>query len=274
MFKIIFIIFYISFYTNSFIFNNRILSKNTIQQIKYTLGGRILKKIKNRISNKAEIPIISKKVIKISPGGLNAFYILGVCSYIKNNYYLDNYVFSGASAGAWNSLYMCFKGNDSDFINSVFNLEYENVTSVLELQHLIKQNILHKFDYNDFDFSKLYIGVTIFEKFRFYNTIFYTFETLEDAIDCCIASSHIPLITGGFFNIYKNRYTFDGGFSLNPYVNKNETLFISYNIWNKEKNHDFDLNTFNITDYNFTKSYYDGYNDTLNKSKILDDIFN
>ena len=129
------------------------------------------------------------------------------------------------------------------------------------------------FKNEDFEFKKLFIGVTIFEKFRFYNTIFNNFDNLDDALDCCIASSHIPLITGGFFNIYKNMYTFDGGFSLNPYVDGNESLFISYNIWNKEKSHDFDLNTFNISDYNFTQTYYDGYYDTKKNKDKLDEIF-
>ena len=257
--------------SNGFIFNK--LSKNTIQQIKYTLGGKILKKIKNKISNKSELPPINEDVIKISPGGLDGFYILGVCDYIKKNYNLDNYVYSGASAGAWNSLFMCFNGNTDDFINCILNVKYENITSILELQHIFKKNLLSTFNTSDFDLKKLYIGVTIFEKFRFHNTIFHNFDNIEDAVDCCIASSHIPLITGGFFNIYKNVFTFDGGFSLYPYINKNETLFITFNIWSCDKYNDFDLNTFNISDYNLSKNYKKGFFDTLSNKYKLDKIF-
>lgn len=45
-------------------------------------------------------------MITISPGGIYGFYTLGTCSYIKNNYNISDYIFSGASAGSWNSLYM------------------------------------------------------------------------------------------------------------------------------------------------------------------------
>ena len=41
---------------------------------------------------------------------------------------------------------------------------------------------------------------------------------LEDCLDCCIASSHIPLITNGLIHKYDEKFTFDGGFSSNPYI--------------------------------------------------------
>lgn len=260
--------------SNCFIFNKKILSKNTIRQIKYNLGNRILNRIKNNIvDNKFNLTTIeNKKIIKIAPAGLNGFYLMGVCTYIRENYDLTDYVFSGASAGAWNSLYMSFNGDCNEFRKNIFELDFDNITSVLEMQLMLKNNLVNKFDKNNFNFNQLYIGVTIFEKFRFYNTIFHDFMNLDDAINCCIASSHIPLITGGFFNIYKNLYTFDGGFSTNPYINKNETLFITYNMWDDEIDNNFDLNTFNISDYNFTKTFMNGYYDTMFNKHRLDQI--
>ena len=50
-----------------------------------------------------------KKIINIYPAGLRGFYEMGVCIYIKEKYNIDNYVFSGASAGSWNSLYLSNK---------------------------------------------------------------------------------------------------------------------------------------------------------------------
>ena len=277
MMKIIFIVLYIYLanFSQSFIFNRNILSKDTIKQIKYNLGNRILNRIKNNMKERNNYNLTAiedKQLIKISPAGLNGFYLLGVCSYIKENYDLSNFVFSGASAGAWNSLFMCYNGDMEVFRKCVLDVNYSNITSVLEIQHNIKKNILCNVCVEDFDLDKLYIGVTIFEKFRFYNTIFNNFDNLEDTIDCCIASSHIPLITGGFFNIYKNFYTFDGGFSLNPYIKKNETLFITYNMWNDKLSSDFDLNTFNISDYNFTETFQTGYDDTKKNKNYLDTI--
>ena len=51
----------------------------------------------------------NKKLIIITPGGLKGFYVLGICSYIKENYNISDYVFSGASAGSWNSLFLSYK---------------------------------------------------------------------------------------------------------------------------------------------------------------------
>ena len=49
------------------------------------------------------------KIISISPGGFKGFYQLGISSYIKDNYYTENILFTGASAGAWVSLMMVYK---------------------------------------------------------------------------------------------------------------------------------------------------------------------
>ena len=53
---------------------------------------------------------------------MKGFYLFGISSYIKKNYKLDNYIFSGASAGAWNSLFMCFKKNPSELIHIIMNI--------------------------------------------------------------------------------------------------------------------------------------------------------
>ena len=263
-------LFYLSI-TKSFLFNKNILSQDTAQMINYNLGNSILNKIKNNIKNDtSDFDINNKKVIKIAPAGLNGFYMMGICTYIKRHYNLDNYIFSGASAGAWNSLYMCYKGNSTTFHNNILNLKFDNVTSILEIQHLLKNNIMKNFNENDFDFNKLFIGVTIFDRCGFQNTIFSDFNSLEDAVECCIASSHIPLITGGILNMYKNFYAFDGGFSVNPYIKKNETLFIRHNMWTKKKSNPLDIASYNISEHNFTQSFIDGYNDSKKNKKILD----
>ena len=49
------------------------------------------------------------KLIISTPGGLFGFYFMGVSSFLKDNYNLTNYIFSGASAGAWNSLFLSLK---------------------------------------------------------------------------------------------------------------------------------------------------------------------
>jgi hypothetical protein len=45
------------------------------------------------------------------------------------------------------------------------------------------------------------------------------FTSLEDALDGCIASSHIPYITGGITRNYRGMEVMDGGFAAHPYFN-------------------------------------------------------
>ena len=70
-----------------------------------------------------------------TPGGLHGFYTLGVNAYIKERYDLSNHVFSGASAGAWNSLFLSFKGNDTEFIMSVLNAPIQNARSIVAVSY-------------------------------------------------------------------------------------------------------------------------------------------
>ena len=70
-------------------------------------------KIKNILN------ILDNELIVLTPAGANGFYNLGICYYLKKNYDLTKYIFSGASAGAWNSLFLAFKGDLNELINIV-----------------------------------------------------------------------------------------------------------------------------------------------------------
>ena len=80
----------------------------------------------------------NNKIISVTPGGYKGFYTLGVCDYIKQNYDLSNYLFSGASAGAWNALFLSFKGNNYDFINDVLNIPLSDKNNIQNLQYSLK----------------------------------------------------------------------------------------------------------------------------------------
>lgn len=236
--------------------------------------------------------ITNKKLISISPGGIRGFYLLGVLSYIKENYNLDDYIFSGASAGAWNSLFMCYKKDPRDFIFKILNSNIAKAKNIYDIEYIIKYKLLEMYTDNDFDLQRLFIGVTSLQRFRPVTNIFSDFDNLEDAINCCIASSHIPLVTGGFTNRYHNMYTFDGGFSQYPYLNiKKPVLHVSPSMWKDIETNKTDpdtkiqqkikmINAFykliseNKKDFNFMKLYDDGYNDAKQNKKILDEIFN
>jgi hypothetical protein len=179
--------------------------------------------------------ILNKKVITISPGGYKGFYLLGILTYLKENYETDNLVFSGASAGAWNSLFMCYKGDPLAFVYNFLDINIRKAKSITELQYFIKYKLLSSYKTDDFDLRKLFIGVTTFKMFMPNINIYTDFEDLEDAINCCMASSHIPLITGGITNRYKNMFSFDGGFSKYPYLDRERLLHISMSMWDELK---------------------------------------
>lgn len=177
----------------------------------------------NSFSEQMEASTKSKS-IAITPAGLKGFYSLGVCTFLKENYNLTDYLFTGASAGSWNSLFLSFKHDPKSFIDLLFNIDYKSANTMLDIELLLKNNILSKYSEKDFDLDSIYLGTTIIEKNKIKNMIYNKFDDLEDALDCCIASSHIPFITGGFFKKYKGKFTFDGGFcsffNICPYYSK------------------------------------------------------
>jgi ssDNA-binding Zn-finger/Zn-ribbon topoisomerase 1 len=234
--------------------------------------------------------IKGKKLISISPGGLKGFYELGVLSFIKDNYNMENYIYSGASAGAWNALFMCYKSDSKKFVYTLMKeLKVLRVKSIKDLEYVLKYNLLTKYNTSDFDLRRLFIGVTAIPNFRPTTNIFSDFNSLEDAINCCIASSHIPLITGGLTNRYHDMYTFDGGFSQYPYLNFTENvLHITPGMWKNNEIKITDNNkimnrlaSLNIIvelfamrkNRNYMELFDNGYDDAKRNKRLLDEIF-
>jgi hypothetical protein len=199
-----------------------------------------------------------KKVITISPSGFCGFYVLGVCKYIKEHYDTSDYLFSGASIGSWISLYMTYKGEHDKIAKLlVDNKMYTGVT-ISQILQMHKMLMLSNFHSDDFDLDRLFIGVTTFGR----TNVHTDFVSLQDAVDCCLASSHIPFMTGPLLHCYKNNYALNGAFSESPYLT-NEVLHLHPNIWrcNEKK-------------YDFEEMYQLGYEDTAKYGKeMLDGIF-
>ena len=230
--------------------------------------------------------IINKKLITISPGGYKGFYLLGILTYLKENYETDDFVFSGASAGAWNSLFMCYKGDPMTFVYNFLDVNIRKAKSITELQYFLKYKLLSCYKTDDFDLNKLFIGVTTFKRFIPNINIYTDFEDLEDAINCCMASSHIPLITGGITNRYKNMFSFDGGFSKYPYLDKERLLHISLSMWDELKGINNNTNFlkqnllnikkfsefFSLSKNNLLELFDNGYQDAKIHKQYFDDI--
>lgn len=152
------------------------------------------------------------KIITISPGGYRGYYLLGVTNYLKDHFDTDSYIFSGASAGAWFSLMMTYRGNHSELLENlnVFSPEFIQ-QDLRQIQHSVSKTLLSKYTTVDFDLKRLAIGVSRIRPFYVESTIYTDFRDLKDAVECCQASSHIPFITGGMYRIYDRRLAFDGG---------------------------------------------------------------
>lgn len=231
-----------------------------------------------------------KKIISISPAGLRGFYSLGVAMYIKETYDLDDVIFSGASAGSWVALYMAHKGDPLEIPLQIMEYNYERISSVSEFQVVMKQMFLDTYTLNDYDMSKLYIGVTGLHNFQLITNIYSNFESLTDALDACIASSHIPFVSGGLITKYNNMISFDGGLSSNPYVNfSTPILHINPNMWESKDERRYLLEACSddiagdlVSCYtglqvsqleNVSEMIEKGYNDTAMEKDVLDSIF-
>ena len=225
----------------------------------------------------------NSSLITLTPGGLRGFYNLGTCVYTKENYNLDNFIYSGASAGAWNGLMMTYKKNPYEFAIKILDSMKENhkLKTIYDTQLYLKNQILKSYDETDFELQKLFIGVTCIHNNEIFTNIYSDFLGLEDAINCCIASSNIPFITGNCEIKYNNLVSLDGGFSLQPYLNINSLkgMQIGPDMWNikdqifknREKKQDlYKMFFYNNNNINFYELYIKGYSDARENSKIID----
>lgn len=186
------------------------VSRRPIHQKNSFLSAHALDKIAN------DKP---KKIIRIQPGAYAGMYQLGVAHHIKTHFRLnDEYIYYGSSSGSWISLLMAMKPeiylNKSHIIIPQIIAIFQNAP-LSELVHETKKYILDNFRDQDFHIDQVAIEVTEFvlPMFSFKRLILANFRSLEDVLDACIASSHIPFITNNVL-IYKYRKTiisFDGG---------------------------------------------------------------
>lgn len=195
-----------------------------------------------------------ERVFNLTPAGINGFYMLGIIKHMNEIYNMDDFIFSGASAGAWNSLILSSYKRDEIFNNIESNPDFFKTKKFYELQRFMKNYFLTNYNTKDFNFTKLFIGVTQYHGFHMYTNIFSDFYNLEDCLDCCIASSHIPLITNGLIHKYDEKFTFDGGFSSNPYIK--EGYIIAPNMYREL---DDGLNS----GKDAKQLYKEGYNDSI-----------
>lgn len=222
---------------------------------------------------------VKKPAIYMYPAGLRGYYNLGVACYLKQNYNLDDYIICGASAGAWNSLVMAYKGNSMNFCTKILrNIKEECKASTIYDQQLFLQNyFINNYNISDFYFNNTYLSVCIKEneKTQFSTHLYTNFKTMKDITNCCLASSNIPLITGPKSLYYDGFYAIDGGFNPRPFFDKiKPTLEIRYDMWNrKEKEIPPTTMFYALQDLDIEKSFFMGVNDCYANEIKIDKLF-
>ena len=220
---------------------------------------------------------IHKNFISISPGGIFGFYTIGYSSYILKNYNLNKYHYIGASSGSWNSLFCCYKYDHDNFMKKLINQDFfENITSVDRLQKNLTNYITKNYKSSDFDLNKLNICISVLEDFQLKNIIISNFTKIENALQLCRLSSHLPFLTSDeLIKKYNNKIVFDGG--LTNFPPKNVTTYYQISI-HKMNNDNIESALCNIIKGNISKEiinnlYLQGYNDCQNNKKEIDKYF-
>lgn len=213
--------------------------------------------------------VSSHKIISISAGGLKGFYMFGICKYIKNHYDLQDFTFYGASAGAWNSLYLSHNLNIDPLDEYLRKLNRRNFKNLFEIEELLTKHF-YSYNENDFDFSRLNICLCVLNKYYIEKRIINEFDDLHDVLECCKASSHIPYFTSNHpVYFYKNLTAIDGGVFPVPHHNYyTPELFITPNIF---KNN-YLKKYCDIKNLNIKKLIDLGYQDAKNNKKNLDSV--
>lgn len=181
--------------------------------------------------------VSSLNFISIKPGSLRGFYMFGICKYIRDNYDLSTYHFYGASAGAWNSLYLSKKEKDLKLEPFLKSLDKSSFNSLFELEENLKRYYLSNYVADDYNLDRLNICVSVLQNYKIEKKIYSNFLTLEDTINCCLASSHIPYITSRApYYTFRNRPCIDGGFFLYPHhETMKPKLLIEPDMWKNEE---------------------------------------
>tara|TARA_Y100001935_G_scaffold208345_1_gene177865 strand:- start:9919 stop:10698 length:780 start_codon:yes stop_codon:yes gene_type:complete len=217
----------------------------------------------------------TKKIITISPGGLAGFYMLGIITYINENYDTSEFEILGASAGAWNTLPMVYKGSINTIVNDILmNYKYvdgeHDVSTIYQLQFNLKKLLLQNYHDDNFDLERANIATTCITKTGFEQVIISNLTTLEQATDCCIASSHIPFISGKGVPKINNKRLFDGGFDKFPPSELEHCLNISPNMWRTDLNSHL-KELLNIKKLHTFEGFYEqGYYECKQNRNIID----
>lgn len=214
--------------------------------------------------------------IIVKPGGVKGYYMTGICKYIRDHYDLKHVNYYGASAGAWNVLYLACKDKKEElFMRQTQELGQFTYRDLYDMEKTMKKRLVKYFTLNDFNVDK--INICISKKRNTIpfvsKTIIRDFKDMDDLVETCIASSHLPFIANGdFFYNYRDEKCIDGGFFKKPYTRHDQVkpvFIISPEMWRNKKINDINR----MYSLDIHKMLYYGYNDAYEHRHELDEIF-
>jgi len=171
----------------------------------------------------------------------------------------------GFSSGSFNSLFMNLNNQkNNDYIKCLLGIKIKK--DIKEILLGIIHSIKKKFKSEDFDLKNTNVAVTHSNGLNIYNN----FLDINDTLNCCTASSFVPLVTyNDVLYFYKYKLCLDGGLFFQPYIKNTKKLVITHYMFKRYKK----PRTFMVglvTDKtNVYQMYLNGYNDARNNHEYL-----
>jgi len=205
-------------------------------------------------------------------GGYYGFYQLGVCHYIKNHFNYEDKTTLGISAGSWISLFMNLdKKRTNEFLILLFKNLNRN-TPIHKLPFIFK-SCTEPF-INNISTKNINILLTDLSEFKY--KIHNQFLSVNDAVNCCTASSFVPFVTyKDLFYFYNHKLVVDGGLFRKIYmssIDANKSLIIKYDMFGRFKHFKL-FKCFRKPKYTLYELYLLGYKDASKNHAYLQKYF-
>ena len=177
------------------------------------------------------------KYLYLAPAGFTMPYNLGICQFIKEHYYLNDYNFIGSSAGSWLSVYLASDMYLSDDLINKYSKNFED-SSILYKWHNICPFLIDEFPKYIYDKSfvndkKIEISISQYYNNTITNKFTNNYNNLDELLYLCALSSYIPILSGLKLPKRNNLITFDGYFSKPNFEKKNVILSIDNSMFNR-----------------------------------------
>lgn len=207
--------------------------------------------------------------VHFGTGALAGFYQIGIAKFLKENYNLDSYDFSGVSAGSYCATLLAFDFSPSEIDKVILTLiktadHEQNFWETVNSKISDTTENLQKKQKN-----RLFIATTKLTPFP--KRVFLTnFTSFQETIGACKVSSHIPFLFGTPFIRYNGSLMCDGGAlgdrDLPP--ERHPVVKITPDFWGREIENYYDWDTAHCL-----KLYKQGYDDSKLNRDILDLTF-